>query len=65
MFEDLQKKASDLMHSDKGKEAIEKAKEFINSDKGKETIASAKDKIEDFVEDKTHGKGLFGFGKKD
>ena len=65
MLEDLQKKASDLLNSEKGKQAIDKAKEFINSEKGKETLATAKDKIEDFVEDKTNGKGIFGFGKKD
>ncbi|MCM1006225.1 MAG: hypothetical protein NC402_08025 [Prevotella sp.] len=65
MFEDLQKKASDLLNSDKAKEAVNKAKDFINSDKGKQTLAHAKDKVEDFVEDKTHGKGIFGFGKKD
>jgi len=72
MLEDLQKKASDLMHSQKAQAAVEKAKDFINTDKGKEAldkgkeaIANAKDKIEDFVEDKTNGKGIFGFGKKD
>lgn len=64
MFEDLQKKASDLLHSEKGRQAVDKAKEFINSDKGKETIANAKDRLEDFVEDKTDGKGILGFGKK-
>lgn len=65
MLEDLQKKASDLLHSDKAKEAIDKAKDFVNTEKGKEKIANAKDKLEDFVEDKTNGKGIFGFGKKD
>lgn len=65
MLEDLQKKASDLLHSEKAQAAVSKAKDFINSDKGKKTITDAKDKLEDFVEDKTNGKGIFGFGKKD
>lgn len=79
MLEDLQKKAADLLHSEKAQAVVEKAKDVINSDKGKEaldkgkevlekgkeTMANAKDKFEDFVEDKTNGKGIFGFGKKD
>lgn len=65
MLEDLQKKASDILNADKAKEALGKAKEFVNTEKGKETIAHAKDKLEDFVEDKTNGKGIFGFGKKE
>lgn len=64
MLEDLQKKASEFINSGKGKEAIDKAKEFISSDEGKKKLADAKDKLEDFVEDKTDGKGIFGFGKK-
>ncbi|MCM1319805.1 MAG: hypothetical protein NC217_05435 [Muribaculaceae bacterium] len=64
MLEDLQKKASDFMHSGKGKEAIDKAKEFVSSEEGKKKISDAKEKLEDFVEDKTNGKGIFGFGKK-
>lgn len=44
-------------------EAVGKAKDFINSEKGKQTIEKAKDKVEDFVHDKTNGKGIFGFGK--
>lgn len=65
MFEDLQKKASEFMHSQQAKDAIGKAKDFISSEKGKQTISTAKEKVEDFVEEKTHGKGIFGFGKKD
>lgn len=64
MLEDLQKKASDFINTGKGKEAIDKAKEFINTDEGKKKLSEAKDKLEDFVEDKTNGKGIFGFGKK-
>lgn len=65
MLEDLQKKASDFMNNGKGKEMVDKAKEFISTDEGKKKISEAKDKLEDFVEDKTNGKGIFGFGKKD
>lgn len=59
----------------KGKEyvdmGIEKGKEFLDSpqakeyqQKGKEMLDKAKDKVEDFVADKTDGKGIFGFGAK-
>lgn len=65
MLDDIKKKASDLLDTGKGKQALDKAKEIIDTEKGKETLAKAKDKLEDFVEDKTHGKGIFGFGKKD
>ncbi|MDE6234959.1 MAG: hypothetical protein K2M56_04330 [Muribaculaceae bacterium] len=65
MLEELKDKAAGLMNDEKVKDAVDKAKEFINSDKGKETLENVKDKVEDFVEDKTGGKGIFGFGKKD
>lgn len=52
-------------------ELTEKAKEAYNNpqvqeaiSKGKEVLGQAKDKLEDFVEEKTDGKGIFGFGKK-
>ena len=64
MFDELKDKAQDLMNSDAVKSTVEKAKDFVNSDKGRETINNVKDKVEDFVEDKTNGKGIFGFGKK-
>ncbi len=64
MFEDLREKASDLINSEKGKEVVGKAKDFINSEKGKETLENVKEKVENFVEEKTDGKGIFGFGKK-
>ena len=63
MLEDLQKKAQDFMNSPKVQDTVNKAKDFVNSEKGKQTLENAKDKVEDFVEDKTHGKGIFGFGK--
>ncbi len=64
MLENLQKKASDLMNSEQAKQAVEKAKDFINSEKGRQTLENVRDKVEDFVEEKTDGKGIFGFGKK-
>lgn len=58
--------------NDKGADLIEKGKDWLENGKGKEYVekgkdmlGSAKDKLEDFVEDKTDGKGIFGFGKKD
>jgi len=33
--------------------------------KGKDLLEKGKDKLEDFVEDKTDGKGIFGFGEKE
>lgn len=58
--------------NDKGEELIEKGKDWFENgkgaeliDKGKDMLGTAKDKLEDFVEDKTDGQGIFGFGKKD
>lgn len=65
MLDELKEKAAGLMNNEKVQEAINKAKEFANSEKGKETIENVKDKVEDFVEEKTDGKGIFGFGKKE
>ena len=64
MLEDLKDKANDFLNNEKVQTTINKAKDFVNSEKGRETLNHAKDKIEDFVEDKTDGKGIFGFGKK-
>ncbi len=64
MLDSLKDKAADLLNNDTVKAGMDKAKEFINSEKGKEVIENAKDKVEDFVEEKTDGKGIFGFGKK-
>lgn len=64
MLEDLKDKASDFLNNEKVQTTINKAKDFVNSEKGRETLNHAKDKIEDFVEDKTDGKGIFGFGRK-
>ena len=57
---------------DKGKEYVEKGKDWMENgdgkeyvEKGKEVVNNVKDKLEDFVEEKTDGKGIFGFGKKD
>lgn len=52
------------MNSEQAKQAVEKAKDFINSEKGRQTLENVRDKVEDFVEEKTDGKGIFGFGKK-
>lgn len=72
MLDELKDKAQDFMNKPEVKEHIQKAKDFVNSEKGKEYVekakdmaADAKDKLEDFVEDKTDGKGILGFGKKD
>lgn len=53
----------------KGKDAINKGKDWIENgqgkeylDKGKEMIGDSVDKLEDFVEEKTKGKGILGFG---
>ena len=64
MLEDLKDKANDFLNNEKVQTTINKAKDFVNSKKGRETLKHAKDKIEDFVEDKTDSKGIFGFGKK-
>lgn len=61
---------------DKGKDVLEKGKqkadELMNNPKvqdavkkGKEHVGNAIDKLEDFVGDKTAGKGILGFGAKD
>ena len=77
--QNLQDKAQDLVNNpkvqealDKGKEYVEKGKDWLENgdgkeyvEKGKEVVNNVKDKLEDFVEEKTDGKGIFGFGKKD
>ena len=65
MLDELKNKAADLMNNESVKDAINKAKVFAYSEKGQETIETIKVKVEDFVEDKTNGKGIFGFGKKE
>ncbi len=65
MLDELKDKAAELLNNEGVKDAVEKAKEFVNSEKGKETIENLKEKAEDFIEEKTDGKGIFGFGKKD
>jgi hypothetical protein len=65
MLDELKGKAAELLNNENVKDAVEKAKEFVNSEKGKETIENLKEKAEDFIEEKTDGKGIFGFGKKD
>lgn len=45
---------------EKGEELMNKGKEFLQSEK----VQELKGKAEDFVADKTDGKGIFGFGKK-
>ncbi len=64
MLEDLKNKVGSLASDPKVKETIDKAKEYINSDEGKKKIEEMKEKAEDFVADKTSGKGILGFGKK-
>lgn len=60
----LQDKAQDLLNNPKVQEAVNKGKEWIQSEEGKKAVESAKDKVEDFISDKTNGKGIFGFGSK-
>lgn len=65
MLDEIKDKAAEILNNEKIKEAVEKAKEFADSEKGKETIEDLKEKVEDFIEEKTDGKGIFGFGKKE
>lgn len=67
---DALKKGKDRLEScqdnecaDKGKDMLDKGKDIL--DKGKDMLNKGKDKLEDFVEDKTNGKGILGFGSKD
>ena len=50
------RQAQELLNNPDVQEKINQAKDFLGD---------AKDKLEDFVEDKTDGKGIFGFGKSD
>lgn len=63
------------MNTDKLKESAQEAKQaakdFISSpqvqntiEKGKKLAGDAVDKLEDFIEEKTDGKGILGFGAK-
>lgn len=61
--EELKGKAEEL--KDKAQETLNKPEVQEALDKGKEFISNAKDKLEDFVEEKTDGKGILGFGAKD
>ena len=65
VLDDLKEKAAGLMSNENVKQAVDKAKEFAQSEKGQETIQNLKEKAEDFIEEKTDGKGIFGFGKSD
>lgn len=64
--------AEEMINSEKVQAAVEKGKEFFENgkgaeyvEKGKDALQSAMEKMEDFVGEKTDGKGIFGFGKKD
>ena len=65
MLDELKGKAAEILNNEKVKETVDKAKDFINSEEGKAKLEEAKEKAEKFVEEKTHGKGIFGFGAKD
>ena len=54
--EELQGKAQELLNNPDVQEKINQAKYFLGD---------AKDKLVDFVEEKTDGKGFLGFGKSD
>lgn len=60
LIDNLKNKAAGLASNPTVKNALN----FAKSDEGQKKIKETKDKVEDFVEDKTHGKGIFGFGKK-
>ncbi len=70
--EELKGKAEEFLNSPDVQDKVNQAKDWIQNGQGKEYIEKGKDflgditdKIEDFVEDKTDGKGIFGFGKAD
>lgn len=48
-----------------GKEWLQNGKGKDYLEKGKEVLAQGKDKLEDFGSEKTDGKGVLGFGKKE
>ena len=61
--ENLKKKAAEL--GDKAQEFIHRPELQDAISKAKDLLEKGKDKLEDFVEDKTDGKGIFGFGEKE
>lgn len=61
--ENLKKKASEL--GDKAHEFANRPEVQDALAKGKDLLEKGKDKLEDFVEEKTDGKGIFGFGEKE
>lgn len=65
VIDSLKDKVGDLMDNENVQNMVGKAKDFINTDEGREKINDVKEKVEDFVEEKTNGAGIFGFGKKD
>lgn len=69
---ELKGKAEEFINRPEVQDKVNQAKEWVTNgkgkeyiDKGKDMLDGAKDKLEDFVEDKTDGKGIFGFGKKE
>ena len=69
---ELKGKAEEFINSPEVQEKVNQAKDWLQNGQGKEylekvkdMLGDAKDKLEDFVEDKTDGKGIFGFGKKE
>lgn len=65
LIDDLKNNAEKVIHNPDVQNAVNKGKEFINSEKGKQALENAKEKAEEFVKEKTNGKGIFGFGKKE
>lgn len=49
-------KGKDYLNSPQGQEAIKKGKDALND---------AKDKVDQFIQEKTDGKGILGFGRKE
>lgn len=61
ILDSLKETANNLASNPTVKSAID----FVKTDEGKKKIKETTEKVEDFIEEKTNGKGIFGFGKKD
>lgn len=59
---ELKNKTDELY--DKAQDVLNKPEVQNALNKGKDFLGNAKDKLEEFVEEKTDGKGIMGFGEK-
>lgn len=62
MLENLKDKLESVAKDPKVQQTVAKAAGI--TEEGMEKLNDAKDKVEDFVSEKTGGKGILGFGKK-